>query len=224
MMVLLNLMDESKRSHTPHPNSHTAFELKKIQNLIRRNPHISLNELYNKLRIQIGYSSSLTGLYRVLKHMGFNKVAIDKMKPYKPKPYHTTQKIGEKWQMNVKYVPKSCYKDSQVKHERFYQYTVIDEATRERFIYHYQENSSYSSFDFLKMTIAYFGYIPKYIQIYNERFYKYLKFYSYEDLKQQMKRYLYRSNRICTSVLNWRTPIEMRVLLINKGLINYTLS
>lgn len=38
-----SLMDKSKRPHTPHPNSHTAFELKKIQNLIRRNPHIGLN-------------------------------------------------------------------------------------------------------------------------------------------------------------------------------------
>ena len=30
----------------------------------------------------------------------------------------------------------------------------------------------------------------------NERFYKYLSFYSYDDLINQMKKYLYRSNRL----------------------------
>jgi transposase InsO family protein len=55
----------------------------------------------------------------------------------------------------------------------------------------------------------------------SERFYRYLKFYSYEDLQNQMKKYLYRSNRIASSVLNWMTPIEKRQQLIKDGLINY---
>ena len=43
-----------------------------------------------------------------------------------------------------------------------------------------------------------------------ERFYNYLKFYSYEDLQIQMKRYLRRSNRIPMSVLGWKSPIQKR--------------
>ena len=43
-----------------------------------------------------------------------------------------------------------------------------------------------------------------------ERFYNYLKFYSYEDLQIQMKRYLQRSNRIPMAVLGWKTPIQKR--------------
>ena len=43
-----------------------------------------------------------------------------------------------------------------------------------------------------------------------ERFYNHLRFYSYEDLQIQMKRYLRRSNRIPMSVLNWKTPFQMR--------------
>lgn len=58
----------------------------------------------------------------------------------------------------------------------------------------------------------------------NERFYRYLKFYSYDDLLIQMKRYLYRSNRILSSVINWRSPIEQRKFLENNGRFNYTLS
>ncbi len=150
--------------------------------------------------------------------------------------------------------------------------TVIDEASRERFINPFKEHSSFSSVEFLKRAISYFGYIPKCIQTDNgfefahfketlmihpfekacselgiehklirprtprhngkvershrndnERFYRFLKFYSYEDLLNQMKRYLYRSNRILTATLNWKSPIEQRQDLINKGYYNYTL-
>lgn len=49
---------------------------------------------------------------------------------------------------DVKFVPKVCYggKDSQ----KFYQYTIIEEASRKRFIYAYEENSSYSTIDSVK--------------------------------------------------------------------------
>ena len=43
-----------------------------------------------------------------------------------------------------------------------------------------------------------------------ERFYNYLKFYSYEDLQLQMKRYLRRAKRIPMVVLDWISPIQMR--------------
>lgn len=43
-----------------------------------------------------------------------------------------------------------------------------------------------------------------------ERFYNFLKFYSYGDLQIQMKRYLRRSNRIPMAVLGWKTPIQRR--------------
>ena len=44
----------------------------------------------------------------------------------------------------------------------------------------------------------------------NERFYKYLSFYSYDDLINQMKKYLYRSNRLPMQTLGWLTPVEKR--------------
>ena len=45
------------------------------------------------------------------------------------------------------------------------------------------------------------------------RFYNYLKFYSYEDLLKQMKSYLIRSNNIPLQVLDWISPIEKRNIL-----------
>ena len=42
--------------------------------------------------------------------------------------------------------------------EKFFQYTMIDKASRERFIYAYREQSSHSIIDFTKRAILYFGY------------------------------------------------------------------
>ena len=77
--------------------------------------------------------------------------------------------------MDVKYVPRSCYTDSVPKDQKYYQYTVIDEASREKFIYPYKEQPSYSTIDFVKTAIVYFGYKPKCIQTDNGFEFTYFK-------------------------------------------------
>lgn len=64
--------------------------------------------------------------------------------------------------MDVNYVPTACYagKDGQ----KFYQFTMLEEASSERFIYPYMEQSCYSTIDFVKRAIIYFGYAPYKIQ------------------------------------------------------------
>ena len=54
--------------------------------------------------------------------------------------------------MDVKYVPTACYVGADG--EKFYQYTMIEEASRERFICAYKEASSYSTVTRLKGTFA----------------------------------------------------------------------
>lgn len=251
-----SLIDKSHKPLTPHPNAHTELEIKWIKDLIRRNPHISMSELYGKLRTERGYSRTAPSLFRLLRKIGFY-VNKEKHEKYIPKKYDTPTDIGVKWQMDVKYVPTQCY--SGTTPDKFYQYTMIDEASRERFIYPYKEQSSFSTIDFVKRAILYFGYQPKIIQTDNgqeftytmktnrthpldvllnelnithqlirprtprhngkvershrndqNRFYNYLKFYSYDDLKYQMKNYLNRSNNIPMQVLGWLSPIEKR--------------
>jgi len=255
-----SLIDKSHKPLTPHPNAHTEIELKWIKDLIRRNPNISMSELYGKLRTERGYSRTAPSLFRVLRKMNFY-VSKEKHNKYIPKKYDTPTDIGIKWQMDVKYIPIKCY--SGTIPEKFYQYTIIDEASRERFIYPYKEQSSYSTIDFVKRAIVYFGYKPQIIQTDNgqeftytkrtnrihpldnllislnithqlirprtprhngkvershrndqNRFYNYLKFYSYEDLKHQMKAYLKRSNNIPMQVLGWLSPLEKRIKII----------
>ena len=156
-----SLIDKSHKPLTPHPNSHSEMEIKWIKNYLKRNPHISLSELYGKLRTERGYTRHPASLFRILRKMNYY-LSKEKHTKYTPKPYDTPKMIGMKWQMDVKYVPKYCYTGSD--NQKFYQYTMIDEASRERFIYPYKEQSSYSTVDFVKRAIIYFGYKPEIIQ------------------------------------------------------------
>lgn len=276
--TLESLANKSCRPHTPHPNSQTHEEKKHIQDLLHRNPKIGLNELYGKLRLHYGYTRNPATLYRYLRKSGYY---LNKQKhvPYKPKPYDTPLHIGQKWQMDVKFVPFECRTTAVRGDRHFYQYTMIDEATRERFIYPYQDLCGTSTVDFVKRAITYFRYKPKTIQTDNgaeftytretrkdkehlldkfcringiehklikprtprhngkvershrsdnERFYKWLKFYDYEDLRKQMQAYLKRSNNIPISTLKsrdgtrkWLTPKEKRaeLLLLDYGIM-----
>ena len=252
-----SLADGSHRPLSPHPNAHTPTELKWITNLHRRNPHISIYEMFGKLRSQKGYSRHPGSLYRIYRTLGFSSKASSTKKKRKPQKYDTPTQLGVKWQLDVKYVPSACYVGEFP--DKFYQYTIIDEASRERFIYPYREQSSYSTIDFVKRAINYFRYSPETIQTDNgfeftypkdykrahsfdifcnqleiqhklirprtpwhngkvershrddqERFYNFLSFYSFNDLKEQMYRYMRRSNRIPMAVLGWISPIERR--------------
>lgn len=264
--------------YTPHPNRHTEEEIKHIKDLIRRNPNIGLNELYGKLRLNYAYNRNPVSLYRFLRKNGWY-AEVKKKSKYIPQPYSTPEHIGEKWQLDVKFVPRICYVGDFREDRRYYQYTVVDEATRERFIFPYQEQCPQSTVDFIRRAIIYFGYQPNIIQTDNgaeftytrqtkhdqehlfdkfcrlhkiqhklikprtprhngkvershrndnERFYKWLKFYSFEDLMKQMKAYLERSNNIPISVLcsrdkknKWLTPKEKRkeLLLLDWGVV-----
>lgn len=157
-----SLMDKSKRPLTPHPRSHTEEEIRNIENLLRRNPNIGLSELYGKLKRDYAYTRHPASLFRFLRKRGIYVQTEAEHNKYTPKHYNTPTIVGEKMQMDVKHVPSECYVGRDNK--KFYQYTIIDEASRERFIYAYESADSYSTVDFVIRAIIYFGYIPKCIQ------------------------------------------------------------
>ena len=139
---LESLEPKFSRKHIHHPNEQTEEEKTNIKNLVRRNPDIGLNELYGKLYRDYGYRRNPATLYRFLRKCGM-KDCVPR-KTYKPKPYNTPVNIGEKWQLDVKYVPLECYTGDGAC-DRYYQYTVIDESTRKRYIRAYKEQSQDSS-------------------------------------------------------------------------------
>lgn len=162
-----SLEDKSHKPKTRHPKSHTNQEIRWIRNYVRRNPKITLCELWSKLKREKGYTRKITSLYRVMKRLnikfykGMNIKNTSKKKHNKK--YETPKKIGEKWQIDAKYVPNEC-KVKLPEEKRYYQYTCIDEASRERFLWWYEELTPVNTVDFVKRCIEYFGYKPKTIQ------------------------------------------------------------
>ena len=272
-----SITDKSHKPKRRHPNAHTNQERRWIRNYVRRNPRITLCELWMKLKREKGYTRTITALYRVMRRLnikfykGMNIKNTSKKKHNQH--YETPKKIGEKGQMDVKYVPNECKSKDIPEDKKFYQYSYIDEATRERYLYWYEEHTPANTVDFVLRVIQYLGYKPKEIQTdngieftynkanikkvhpldellrklgikhhkiqprtpqhngkvershrnHNERFYSYLKFYSLEDLREQGKRYLKRSNNIPMAVLKYLTPKEKRAELETFGMINYAI-
>ena len=74
----------------------------------RRNPKLGIVELWSRLRKR-GYSRCIESLWRVLRREGL--AAKEKpRKKYTPKPYEQMQYPGQRIQIDVKVVPRSCIK------------------------------------------------------------------------------------------------------------------
>ena len=211
-----SLVDKSHRPKLPHPNAHTEQEIKWIRDLHRRNPHISVCELYGKLRTEKGYSRHPGSLYRVFVRLGYSSKTPSTKKMSKPKPYDTPTELGVKWQMDVKYVPTICYtgnipqiiqtdNGNEFTHAKKTKRThPLDTLCNELKIEH----------KLIRLgTPQHNGKVERSHRNDQERFYNFLNFYSYEDLKTQMKRYLYRSNRIPMQVLGWKSLLQKRLEL-----------
>ena len=146
-----SLAKQSRRPHS-HPNAHTQQELTLISNHCRRNPDIGMIELWCRLRNK-GYTRSLGGMYRVLQRQAWFKPPKSSRK-YIPKPYEQMQYPGQRVQIDVKVVPRTCIANPEL---RLFQYTAIDEYSRMRYLCAYEEQSTYSSADFLRKATAFFS-------------------------------------------------------------------
>lgn len=156
-----SLRDRSRRPHH-HPNQHTPEEIKLITDMRRRNPHAGLVIFWVKL-MRRGYSRSMTGLYRFLKKQGFMAVHPPNPK-YIPKPYEQMVYPGQRVQVDVKFVPSACLKNSKVIGKKFFQYTAIDEYSRWRFVEAFEEQNTYSSAQFVDLLVKAFPFPIECIQ------------------------------------------------------------
>lgn len=145
--TLESLMDRSKRPHS-HPNEHTDYEKRMVLRVARHNKRLGLVCLWVRLRMKHGYTRSVTALYRLLRREGVIPPPT-KRRRHKPKPYEPILIPGERFQIDVKHVPKSCLVGT-VSHRKLYQYTAIDECTRWRYIAIYDELSAWNSVHFVK--------------------------------------------------------------------------
>lgn len=144
--TLESLMD---RSHRPrrHPSQHTRQEIDLVLRVWRHNRRLGLVCLHTHLRMNFGYSRTMPALYRLLRRLEVIPRPT-KRKRRKNKLYEPILVPGERFQIDVKYVPKQCLARS-LNGRKLYQYTAIDECTRWRYVAVFDELSTYSSVEFL---------------------------------------------------------------------------
>ena len=158
-----SLINKSRRPHS-HPNQHTQEEIKMIKKYKAQNRDAGLVVLWIKL-MKNGYTRSITSLYRVMVRLEIYRKAPSKKKKYIPKPYHQMKYPGERVQIDVKYVPRECMsKELQNNGEKYYQYTAIDEFTRQRVLWASKEQSTYASAQFIDIVRKKLKYKIKCIQ------------------------------------------------------------
>ena len=149
--TLQSLACRSRRPHS-HPKQHTQEELKLIADMHRRNPKLGIVELWARMRKR-GYTRTVESLWRVMRRQGWITEVV-KRKAYKPKPYEQMQYPGQRVQIDVKVVPRHCIADPELK---LYQYTAMDEYSRYRVLGAYEEQSTFSSADFLSKVVTHFA-------------------------------------------------------------------
>jgi transposase-like protein len=155
--------------HTPDKKIHTKEEMAEILQMHEKYPNAGYMELHGRLRAECAYSRSYWGFrhYVVTNHL-FNEAVEEHIKR-ELQPYDTPTMIGEKAQIDIKYVPVESLIGEALKRyratgEKLYQFTSIDECSREVFEYAYQDMGVNSAVNFLKRSFIYYGYIPRRIQ------------------------------------------------------------
>ncbi|MDY3995102.1 MAG: hypothetical protein SPJ27_09775 [Candidatus Onthovivens sp.] len=123
-----SLIDKSHKPLKKHPNSIDSDIVNKILNLHKRNSSQSFTEIRVRLKhdeINVSPSSVL----RIFKRNNAF-VAYKPNKKKHDKKYFTPKMVHEKWQIDVKYVPKECKAPGL--DDKFYQYTILDECSRKK--------------------------------------------------------------------------------------------
>lgn len=167
------------KSHRPHsnPNRHTEKEERKIRNSFKKcYERYGWDGVYDDL-LRKGYTRSFSGMIYAAKRLGLKEQGKKKRKSRKQRRYPEILIPGEKVQIDVKEVPYSCLRGKVLRDgKHLYQWTAIDECTRMRFVYGFEEHTPENSVKFLAMLIKVFPFKIQTIQTDNgtEFTYKYI--------------------------------------------------
>ena len=169
-----------ERSHRPkhHPRQHTAQEETLIRESMRQSFfRYGWDGAYASAK-EAGYTRSYSGFIYAARRMGLNGDMVEKCSPRKhDRRYPELSVPGEKVQIDVKEVPYCCLKGAAKRDgKHLYQWTAIDECTRVRFVYGFEEHTPENSVKFLKMLQKVFPFHIQTVQTDNgtEFTYKYI--------------------------------------------------
>lgn len=156
-----------ERSHRPnsHPKRHTAKEEKQIKNSFRKcYARYGWDGVYSDL-LRKKYTRSFSGMVYAAKRMGLTEQKKTPKKSREQRRYPELLEPGEKVQIDVKEVPYNCLRGKTLRDgKHLYQWTAIDECTRMRFVYGFEEHTPENTVRFLAMVIKAFPFKIKTIQ------------------------------------------------------------
>lgn len=142
-----SLANKSRRPRS-HPNQHTEDELALIRHKYRYHGHEGLAHVYRKL-LDVGYSRSYDSMCIQIRKMKLSKPKKQKSYPKSNYKKPRANYPGERVQIDIKYVPNECIGFASY-HSRYYQITAIDEYSRKRYLELVEENTTYTTSEFVK--------------------------------------------------------------------------
>lgn len=183
-----------ERSHRPHshPKRHTKVEEALISKAFKKYLRYGWEGVWEEAK-ENGYTRSRSGLIYAAKRMGLGYPAKKKKPTRIHRRYPEVLIPGEKVQIDVKEVPYNClYGAAKRDGKHFYQWTGIDECTRMRFVYAFEEHTPENTVKFFKMLQKAFPFPIQTIQTDNgtEFTYKYIsedKDCPFDTLLQELK-------------------------------------
>lgn len=168
-----------ERSHRPHSHlrQHTEAEEMIISKAFwKKYERYGWDGVYAEAKAN-GYTRSLSGMIYAAKRLEL----VEKGKCRAPSRHHRRypelSEPGEKVQIDVKEVPYTCLRGQLLRDgKHLYQWTAIDECTRMRFVYGFEEHTPENSVKFLRMLAKVFPFKIQTVQTDNgtEFTYKYI--------------------------------------------------
>lgn len=150
-----SLLCKSRRPHS-HPKQHTLSEETDIMEAWAKHGCKGVEYVFCVMVKDYGYTRTLWGLYHALRRLEL----IYKPKGKGRRNYRQCTRCeipGEKIQIDVKEVPTYCIRGKhKIDGKKMYQWTAIDECTRWRFVYGFDEHTPENSVRFLKMLLKNF--------------------------------------------------------------------
>ena len=154
-----SLRDKSHKPLSPHPEQHTAEEEALIRKAFKdKFFRWGWTGVFDELVDNHGYTRGYWGMRKAAGRMKLTGEEAPKKPPRKhDRRFPELKTPGEKVQIDVKFVPYNCLRgDAKRDEKHLYQWTAIDECTRDRFIYGYDEHTPENSIDFfLRLQAAF---------------------------------------------------------------------
>ena len=159
-----SMLEKSHRPHS-HPKQNTDKEERQIKNSFKKQyARYGWDGVYDDL-IRKGYTRSFSGMVYAAKRLGLKEKKAPKKPSRVQRRYPELLYPGEKVQIDVKEVPYNCLRGKVLRDgKHLYQWTAIDECTRMRFVYGFEEHTPENSVKFLAMLLKAFPFKIKTIQ------------------------------------------------------------